>query len=121
MGKHGHIAIWYSRSEGGVVVPFREGIVALDELYVDAPGTRFAWGADIIDGTVRPAFDDIGDGRAAVRAKVGMHLAAAGPVAGELLGIPGNGDGSGRIEGADAEWRAGSPLAIKAVTGDDQI
>jgi len=34
---------------------------------------------------------------------------------------PPNGDGVDRIEGAYAKWRAGSPLAIKTMTDDNQF
>lgn len=33
LAKRNDIAVWYSRREGGIVVPFRDGIEALDELY----------------------------------------------------------------------------------------
>jgi hypothetical protein len=59
LGAHGHLSIWYSREDGGIVVPLRDGIVALDELYAHAPGPRFSFGLDITDGIARPAFSDI--------------------------------------------------------------
>jgi len=49
VGQHSHIGIWYSRNEGSVVVPLRAGVEALDELYWDAPGPRFAFGVEIDD------------------------------------------------------------------------
>jgi hypothetical protein len=54
LGHHRHMAVWYSRNEGGIIVPLRECLTALDELYWDAPGPRFAFGVKIV-----------GDGRAA--------------------------------------------------------
>jgi hypothetical protein len=40
------MAVWYSRGgEGGIVVPLRVAAEAPDELYCDAPGPRFAFGA----------------------------------------------------------------------------
>jgi hypothetical protein len=60
------------------------------------------------------------DRRAAVWTKIGVDLPATGRIAGELFRCSGNGDSISRIEGADAEWRAGSALAIKTVTGDNQ-
>jgi hypothetical protein len=50
-----------------------------------------------------------------------VHLAAACAIAAELFRRSRNGDGVGRVEGADAEWRAGSPLAVEAMTGDNQF
>jgi hypothetical protein len=50
-----------------------------------------------------------------------VHLSAACPIARELFPRPGNADGLGRIKGTDAEWRAGPPLAVEAVTGDNQF
>jgi hypothetical protein len=59
VGRHTHLAIWYSKEEGGIVVPFDEGIIALDELYVDAPGPRFSFGADMEGQMLRPRFNDL--------------------------------------------------------------
>jgi hypothetical protein len=59
LGTHGHIAIWYSRDDGGVVVPLRAGIEALDEFYWGAHGVRFSFGVDLVDGRVSPFFDDL--------------------------------------------------------------
>jgi len=49
-----------------------------------------------------------------------VHLAAACRIAGELFRCSGNGDGISRIEGADAEGRSGSALAVEAMAGDNQ-
>jgi hypothetical protein len=49
-----------------------------------------------------------------------VHLAAACRIAGEFLRGSRDGDSVGRIKGADAEWRAGSALAIKTMAGDNQ-
>lgn len=59
LGSHGHLAVWYSRRDGGIIVSLREGIVALDELFRQATGPRFSFGIDMIDGTPQPAFSDI--------------------------------------------------------------
>jgi hypothetical protein len=59
LGRHTQIAVWYSRGEGGIVVPLRAGIEALDALYCDAPGTRFVFGVEVGDKTQRPFFTDI--------------------------------------------------------------
>jgi hypothetical protein len=59
LGHRGHIGIWYSRKEGGIVVPLRAGVEALDELYWDAPGPRFAFGVEVVEGDVHPFFADI--------------------------------------------------------------
>jgi len=56
---HAHAAIWYSKREGGIVVRYREGILALDELYRHAPGPRFVFGVDVADGVVQPALLDL--------------------------------------------------------------
>lgn len=60
LGRRSHMVVWYSRTEGGVVVPLRVGAEALDELYYDAPGVRFAFGA-VADGgvVVQPFFADL--------------------------------------------------------------
>jgi hypothetical protein len=59
LGRRSHIAVWYSRREGGIVVPLQTGAEALDELYWDAPGPRFAFGAEIESGVVEPFFMDV--------------------------------------------------------------
>jgi hypothetical protein len=59
LGPRSHIAVWYSRKEGGIVVPLRAGAEALDELYWDAPGPRFAFGGEVEGGDVQPFFADI--------------------------------------------------------------
>ncbi len=59
LGRRSHIAVWYSRTEGGVVVPLRAGAEALDEFYWDAPGPRFAFGAEVEGDAVQPFFADI--------------------------------------------------------------
>jgi hypothetical protein len=50
-----------------------------------------------------------------------VDLAAACCIAGELFRCSGNGDGVDRIKRADAKWRAGSALAVKTMTGDNQF
>lgn len=59
VGRHEHLAVWYSTLGGGVVVSLRAALVALDELYLHAPGPRFCFGIDVHDGDWRPAFADI--------------------------------------------------------------
>jgi hypothetical protein len=60
LGRRSHMVVWYSRTEGGIVVPVRIGAEALDELYFDAPGPRFAFGAAVAsDGAVQPFFADL--------------------------------------------------------------
>jgi len=57
-GAHSHLSVWYSGKDGGIVVPFREGIMGLDELYLHAPGPRFCFGVDVA-GDIAPTFSDI--------------------------------------------------------------
>jgi len=59
LGSHSHLAVWYSRNEGGIIVPMHAGIMALDELYLYAPGPRFSFGVDLDSGSVRPFFADL--------------------------------------------------------------
>jgi hypothetical protein len=46
VGAHDELAVWYSRERGGIIVPLREGIMALNELYRGAPGPRFSFGVE---------------------------------------------------------------------------
>jgi hypothetical protein len=50
-----------------------------------------------------------------------VDLPAACCIAGEFFLISRDHDGVDRIEGAYAKWRAGSPLALKTMTGDNQF
>jgi hypothetical protein len=50
-----------------------------------------------------------------------VDLPAACGIAGELFRSSRNGDDVDRIKGAYAKWRAGSPLAVKTMTGDNQF
>ncbi len=60
LGRRSHMVIWYSRTEGGIVVPLRVAAEALDELYWDAPGARFAFGAVVESGgAFQPFFADL--------------------------------------------------------------
>jgi len=60
VGRRSHIAIWYSRKEGGIIAPLRVAAEALDELYWDAPVPRFAFGAELENGgAVQPFFEDL--------------------------------------------------------------
>jgi hypothetical protein len=59
IGRHTHIVIWYSPSEACFAVLLQEGIANLDELYRDAPGIRFAFGGDLVEGQLRPVFSDL--------------------------------------------------------------
>jgi hypothetical protein len=59
VGAHGHIVVWYSLEEGGLVVPLELGLVSLDELYLGTPGIRFAFGIDLDDGGMKAAFGDL--------------------------------------------------------------
>src|ERR1700722_15635445 len=61
------------------------------------------------------------DRRSAVWTKVGVNLAAARCIAGELFRSARDGDRVDWIKGADAKWSAGSPLAFKTMTGDNQF
>jgi len=56
IGAHSHIAIWYSAERGGLVVPLEIGVTNLDELYREAPGVRFAFGVDLREGQLEPAY-----------------------------------------------------------------
>ena len=58
-GSRSHMAIWYSRSEGGILVQVRDGAVAPDELYWDASGPRFAFSVEMANGVVHPFYADI--------------------------------------------------------------
>jgi hypothetical protein len=49
-----------------------------------------------------------------------VDLAAACCIARVLFRRSRNDDVVDRIKGADAKWRAGSPLAIETMTGDNQ-
>src|SRR5882724_1753750 len=60
------------------------------------------------------------DGRAAVWTKIGMDFPAACGGACVLFWGSGDDDDLSGIECAHTERRAGSPLALDAVTGDDQ-
>jgi hypothetical protein len=59
VGAHGHLAVWYSPREGGLVVPIDLGLVSLDELYLGAPGVRFAFGVDLQQAGMNAAFGDL--------------------------------------------------------------
>jgi hypothetical protein len=60
LGRRSHMVVWYSRTEGGIVVPLQTAAEALDELYCDAPGPRFAFGAGVEGGgTIRAFFADL--------------------------------------------------------------
>lgn len=60
LGRRSHMVVWYSRMEGGIVVPLRAAVDALDELYCDAPGARFSFGADVErSGALEPFFGDL--------------------------------------------------------------
>jgi hypothetical protein len=60
LGGRSHMVVWYSRKEGGIVAPLRVAAEALDELYCDAPGPRFAFGAEVESGgAVQPFFADL--------------------------------------------------------------
>jgi hypothetical protein len=60
LGRRSRMVVWYSRMEGGIVVPLRAAVEALDELYCDAPGTRFSFGADVDSGgALEPFFGDL--------------------------------------------------------------
>jgi hypothetical protein len=47
-GHRMEIAIWYSRREGGIIVPMPEAAKNIDEFYWDAPGPRFVFGVDLM-------------------------------------------------------------------------
>jgi hypothetical protein len=58
LGRHRWLAVWYSLEAGGIVVPLEDGIAGLDELYWDAPGLRFCFGADSASGEATPVLSD---------------------------------------------------------------
>lgn len=63
IGKHTHIAVWYSIYSGGIVVPAVDAVLSLDELYAYAPGVRYAFGIDAQQSA--PRYEDLlqyGDG-----------------------------------------------------------
>ena len=59
IGTHTHVAIWYSRVGGGLVVPLGFAIANLDALYRHTPGIRFAFGVDFIEGQMQPMYGDL--------------------------------------------------------------
>jgi hypothetical protein len=60
LGRRSHLAVWYSREEGGIVAPLRVAAEALDELYWRAPGPYFSFGAEVEgNGNVQPFFADL--------------------------------------------------------------
>lgn len=59
LATHAHMAVWYSESEGGIVVPTDAGIAALDELYWKYASIRFCFGVDIVDGAIVPSYKDL--------------------------------------------------------------
>jgi hypothetical protein len=59
VGAHGHIAVFFSLEEGGLVVPLEVGLVSLDELYWGTPGIRFAFGVDLDQGAIKGTFADL--------------------------------------------------------------
>lgn len=59
IGAHSHMVVWYSRDEGGLVVPLSFALANLDAMYLHYPGVRFAFGADVVQGQVIPAYADI--------------------------------------------------------------
>ncbi len=59
IGGHSQIVVWYSVEKGGIVVPLQQGVMHLDELYRDAPGVRFAFGADFVKGELKPDYSSI--------------------------------------------------------------
>jgi hypothetical protein len=59
VGRHAHLAIWFSRVRGGVVVPLDFAVANLDAFYRHAPGIRFAFGIDVLGAQMHPAFGDL--------------------------------------------------------------
>lgn len=59
IGRHAHTAIWYDRERGGVIVPLEFAVANLDALYQYAPGIRFAFGIDVSEEQMHPAFGDL--------------------------------------------------------------
>lgn len=57
IGRHSHIAIWYSVDKGGLIVPTNLAIDSFDELYWGAPGARYAFGLTIDGDRLEPAFN----------------------------------------------------------------
>jgi len=58
LGSHSHLAIWYSREKGGVVVALRDAIGHIDDFYV-SPDARYAFAVDVREGEIVPAFEDL--------------------------------------------------------------
>lgn len=56
IGRHSHVAIFYSVREGGLIVPTSVAIEHLDELYLRSPGVRFAFGLSEREGRLVPVF-----------------------------------------------------------------
>lgn len=58
LARHSHLVMWFSPKEDGLAVEAREALKNLDVLFWDAPGTRFAYSAELKDGLWVPAFGD---------------------------------------------------------------
>ena len=60
IGGHQAIAVWYSRTEGGLVIPIESATLDnLDELYWAAAGTRYLCGVDLENDRPVPAYADL--------------------------------------------------------------
>ena len=59
IGRHTHLAVFYSRKNGGLVIPLALALNNLDELYQGWPGTRYCFSLDLVDGQLLPAYSDL--------------------------------------------------------------
>src|SRR5271154_5809957 len=87
-------------------------------------GGRGFWVCKRADGNTDQRRQIVGfpiDRRPAIWTKIAMDLPAASGVADELFWSSRDGDDLGGIKSAYPEWRAGSSLAVDAVTGDNQL
>jgi hypothetical protein len=61
IARHEWIYLLFAPDEPGVLAPFDEAVTGLDELYWMAPGPRYVCGADLVDGKVRLAAEDLAE------------------------------------------------------------
>jgi hypothetical protein len=85
-------------------------------------GCRIVWVCHRADGNAdhRGQIGDFPvDGRAALRTKIVMNVPAAGRSVRKFFCVARDADDIGGVVGTDTERRAGPPLAVDAVTGND--
>ena len=59
LARHSHLVAWYESEEEGMAIETTDGIQNLDTLFWGAPGTRFAFGANLTGNTWVPVFADL--------------------------------------------------------------